>query len=105
MELCFKGAYFKQNGILYKQEHGTPMGSPVSVVLAELTLQALEKKMFSEAPSQPLLWKRYLDDVIAMLPKNQIENHLHYINTLNPHLKFTVEREENKRLPFLDLLI
>ena len=51
MELCFKGAYFKQNGILYKQEHGTPMGSSVSVVLAELTLQALEKKMFSDAPS------------------------------------------------------
>ena len=51
MELCFKGAYFKQNGILYKQEHGTPMGSPVSVVLAELTLQALEKKMFSDAQS------------------------------------------------------
>ena len=38
LDLCFKAAVFKQNNFVYQQEHGTPMGSPVSVVLAELTM-------------------------------------------------------------------
>ena len=38
IDICFKGAVFQQNNVIYKQEHGTPMGSPVSVVLAELSM-------------------------------------------------------------------
>lgn len=45
------------------------MGSPVSVVLAELTMQKLEERILSNSPSKPILWKRYLDDIIAILPK------------------------------------
>ena len=38
IDICFKGAVFQQNNVIYKQEHGTPMGSPVAVVLAELSM-------------------------------------------------------------------
>ena len=37
-DICLKGAVFQQNNVIYKQEHGTPMGSPVSVALAELSM-------------------------------------------------------------------
>ena len=76
------------------------MGSPVSVVIVELILQTLENEMFPNVPSQTLLWKRYIDDVIAMLSMDLIENHLHHISKLNLHSKFTVERE-NHVLPIL----
>ena len=32
--------------------------------------------MFEEAPHQPILWKRYLDDIFAFLPSNQVDAHL-----------------------------
>ena len=38
IDICLKGAVFQQNNVIYKQEHGSPMGSPVSVVLAELSM-------------------------------------------------------------------
>ena len=105
LDVCFQAAVFKHNDTIYKQEHGTPMGSPVSVVLAELTMQKLEKTMFEEAPYQPILWKRYLDDIFAILPTNQVDAHLSYLNSLNPYINFTIEREADSKLPFLDLLI
>ena len=61
--------------------------------------------MFALASPQPILWKRYLDDVLAIIPKNKIDHHLNFINSLNPSIQFTVDIEQNSRLPFLDLLI
>ena len=36
LNLCLTSTYFQYNGKLYKQLHGTAMGSPVSVVVAEI---------------------------------------------------------------------
>ena len=36
--LCKDANIFKWNDQIFKQLHGTPMGSPISVVLAELTM-------------------------------------------------------------------
>jgi len=69
------------------------MGSPISVVLAELTMQNLEKQIFDNSNVQLNLWKRYLDDIITILPEDEIENFLNFINALNPHFKFTCEVE------------
>jgi len=37
--LCLTSTYFQYNGKHYKQLHGTAMGSPVSVVVAEIVTQ------------------------------------------------------------------
>ena len=34
---------FQWNNTIYQQIQGTPMGSPISVVLAEMTMQSIEK--------------------------------------------------------------
>ena len=36
--------YFHYNGKHYKQLHGTAMGSPVSVVVAEIVMQNIEEQ-------------------------------------------------------------
>ena len=36
LNLCLTSTYFQYNGKHYKQLHGTAMGSPVSVVVAEI---------------------------------------------------------------------
>ena len=81
------------------------MGSPVSVVLAELVMQHIEQKMVIDAPCTPKIWRRYVDDVIAILPKDKVESYLNHINSLDPNIQFTIEKEVENCLPFLDLKI
>ena len=42
LNLCLTSTYFQYNGKHYKQLHGTVMGSPVSVVVAEIVMQNIE---------------------------------------------------------------
>ena len=41
LTLCLNSTYFQYNGKHYKQLHGTAMGSPVSVIVAEIVMQAI----------------------------------------------------------------
>ena len=43
LNLCLTSTYFQYNGKHYKQLHGTSMGSPVSVVVAEIVMQNIEE--------------------------------------------------------------
>ena len=44
LNLCLTSTYFQYNGKHYKQLHGTAMGSPVSVVVAEIVMQNIEER-------------------------------------------------------------
>ena len=68
-QICFNANIFQYNQKLYKQIKGTPMGSPMSVVLAELTMQNILSKMQNQMfnSNQFILWKRYVDDCIAII--------------------------------------
>ena len=49
---------------------------------------------------------RYIDDILVVIPKNtNIENKLRMLNNVNSKIQFTVEKETNKCIPFLDVLI
>ena len=103
--LCLQSCISQWDNQLYKQINGCPMGSPISVVLADLSKQYFEKIMLENSPYEPLFWKRYVDDVITSLPKNQVQNFLQYINSIDENIQFTCEMETNFEIPFLDLLI
>ena len=76
------------------------MGSPISVVIAELTMQNIEKKIDINCfnGNQILLWKRYVDDCIAIIKTTDIDAFLQYINNINHNIQFTVEIEQNNKL-------
>ena len=46
-----------------------------------------------------------MDDIIREIERAKIQEKLNEINQLHPKLKFTVEMEENGKLPFLDIEI
>ena len=48
-------------------------------------------------------WKRYVDDVFSIIPKGNRNKMLKYLNSIDPHIKFTIE-QPNKvgGIPFLD---
>ena len=59
----------------------------------------------SQCPTEfkPLFYRRYLDDTFAVFP-NEIcaDRFFNFINSLHNNVKFTIEKEQNCTLPFLD---
>ena len=105
IEICLEASVFQYNSICYKQIKGCPMGSPVSVVIAELSMQQIEAEIFNSSPWPIYLWKRFVDDVIAIVPSNNVDNFLDHINSINADIQFTCEKEQNNQLAYLDMNI
>ena len=80
------------------------MGSPLGPLFANIFMADFEKKNMKELKSLGVnLWYRYVDDIFATLSKPNIENKiLEFLNVQHPNIKFTIEKEEKKSLPFLD---
>ena len=101
--------YFLFRGQIYKQRFGAAMGSPVSPVVANLYMEFLEQKAIASAPLDcaPKLWKHYVDDILELVNKNQVDNLTDHLNQCDPtgNIKFTYEKEQDSSIPFLDTLI
>ena len=81
------------------------MGSPVSVVVAEIVMQYKEERALSTYQrTLPFLF-RYVDDTITALQQDDIESFHNHINEQNCDIQFTKEIEENGTIPFLDCLV
>ena len=55
------------------------------------------------SPVKAFFWKRYVDDVISAVSGNEAERLLSHLNSVEPSIQFTLEREKDRHLPFLDL--
>ncbi|PFX26293.1 hypothetical protein AWC38_SpisGene9004 [Stylophora pistillata] len=95
----------KYNGKHYKQLHGTAMGSPVSVVIAEIVMQNIEERALSTCRQTIPLWLRYVDDTFTAVRHDEIDAFHNHLNEQNTDIQFTREVEENGKLPFLDCLV
>lgn len=81
------------------------MGSPgVSVVVANLVMEVLETKAIDSFQHSPRVYKRYVDDTLCIMDKDQIDAFHSHLNRQNQHISFTVERYSDSGLPFLDTL-
>ena len=78
------------------------MGSPISATIADIVMEHVEETAISTAPHPPRWWFRYVDDSHSRLKKTQVNDFHNHLNSINPYLQFTIELEENRRLPFLD---
>nr|XP_023023996.1 uncharacterized protein LOC111512130 [Leptinotarsa decemlineata] len=106
-EHCLKNTYFIFDNQIYKQVEGAPMGSSLLPVIANLFMMHFEKEALNNSRLKPTLWKRYVDDIFIIWPhgKQELNRFVTYLNNIHPRIQFTTEREENRQLPFLDLLI
>ena len=100
--LCLQSTFFQYDGNFYQQLHGTAMGSPVSVVVAEIVMQRLEEKALATYTNSPPFWFRYVDDTLTSLHKDEKNNFLEHLNQQNPSIQFTIEPELNGKIAFLD---
>ena len=81
------------------------MGSPVSVVAAEIVMQNIEEQALATYSETLPLWLRYVDDTITAVHENQIKEFHEHLNEQNTKIQFTTEIEENGKIPFLDCLV
>ena len=105
LHLCLTSTYFQYNGKHYKQLHGTAMGSPVSVFVAEIVMQNIEEQALASYSETLPLWLRYVDDTITAVHESKIDEFHEHLNEQNTNIQFTKEIEENGKIPFLDCLV
>ena len=77
------------------------MGSPPAPPLSNIWLFKYESAIKDDAK----IFELYMDDILRTIKENLIENKLSEINSLHPNLKFTLQIEQNGKLPFLDIYI
>ena len=83
------------------------MGSPLVPSLANLFMSHYESKFLQhEKAKKVIFYKRYVDDIFCLFQsENEIQDFFDFINNQHQNIRFTLEKESNKALPFLDILI
>ncbi|XP_076058615.1 uncharacterized protein LOC143035632 [Oratosquilla oratoria] len=105
VNLCLDSTFFNFRDTVYHQRIGTPMGSPISVILAEITMQQFESEILAAAPTSLKLWTRSVDDVFAILKAKDVDGFLEHLNGKHETIQFEMEKEAEGELPFLDVLV
>ena len=96
-EIQFEGSF-------YQQISSTPMGSPLSSFLAEAVMQDLEHQVLLNN-TEVKLWDRYVDDVFSIVKTQHIRTLFDTINNITDRIAFTIEKEKDGQIAFLDVLL
>ena len=95
---------FSFNGQLYRQIDGVAMGSPLGPILANIFMGHLEASIADN--KLPILYDRFVDDTFSVFNcESDAEVFLNELNALHAKCRFTMEREVNGQLPFMDVLL
>ncbi|XP_011875873.1 PREDICTED: uncharacterized protein LOC105566460 [Vollenhovia emeryi] len=105
IDLVLSSTYFCFNGRFYEQIFGSPMGSPLSPILADIVMDDLETNCLQLLRFEVPVFFRYVDDIFAIVPKNRVSDMLNVFNNYHPRLKFTHETEINNSIAFLNTLV
>ena len=102
---CFSSTVFSYKNSLFKQIFGTPISSCISPIIASLYMEHVEHTAITTFHTPPTLWLRYVDDTFCILNKDHINDFHSHLNSIYSHIQFTIEKEHNFSLPFLDVLV
>ena len=100
LDLCLDNTYLCFRKTFYRQIFGVAMGSPISVIVANLVMESIENKMLKDFASPPRIWLRYIDDTFVVLKKTEVASFHKFINNIKNSIKFTVEQEVEKAISF-----
>jgi hypothetical protein len=79
------------------------MGLPLSPIIIDMVMEDLLDKVIYELGYDPLICVKYVDDLLFILPLEELENTYNIFNGYNEKIKFTMEMENEKTLPYLDV--
>lgn len=98
--------YFQFADTMYHQVQGTAMGTKMAPSYANIFMAELEEYLLDNYSTKPLLWKRYIDDILCIWPgpPSEVEDFIQYLNQSHPTIKFT-HSSSTTEVDFLDLTI
>ena len=78
------------------------MESPLGYSLANAFLAHHEQNWLGRYPLdyRPLYSRRYFDYIVVLFKSNQFQS---YLNSCHANMPFTIETEQNNKIPFLDV--
>ena len=106
-EFTTSGTYFLFQGMFYDQTDGSAMGSPVGPLLANLFMGYQETMWLNSfRECEIILYRRYIDDMICLFNcESDADKSFEFLNRKHPNIKFTFEKQVNKQISYLDVLI
>src|SRR3978361_1736395 len=78
------------------------MGATISPIIAQYVMDELLDSCVPKLSYRIPLLKKYVDDIICVIPEGGDNEILDIFNGYNPHIQFTIEKETNNSVPFLD---
>ena len=104
LHIVLRHNYFEFNSNVYRQIQGTAMGTKMAPSYANLFMDILETNFLRDEPIQPLLWKRYIDDILCIWhdTPDTLDALLTRLNDAHPTIKFT-SHTSTQQTTFLDL--
>ena len=107
LNFSLDNSYFQYNDQFYKQTTGGPMGSPLTVALAEIRVTETEQLALETSSQPPKHYRHFVDDGFGHFMNQQHANEfLRHINGLTNDLQYTIEHPTpDGSIPYLDVLI
>ena len=92
------------NSKFHNQIDGVAMGSLLAPVLANIFMGFHKSKWLNEYNlNKPKFYLRYVHDILAAFDNEQ--DSLNFLNNRHPNIKFTIEKQINHSIAFLDVFI
>ena len=81
------------------------MGFPLQTVIAGILMVELERRLLPMLHSYMTSWKCYLNDTIAYVETDAMENALSILTSFHGSIPFTYEKKNIGKVSFIDILI
>ena len=106
LKFVLKNNIFQFSGKIYHQVCGIAMGTTMAPALASIVVARYEEEYLDSLQQKPLVWRRYIDDVLTVWPYSRQEFSVFFegLNRMHPNLRFTMEISYIS-VQFLDLII
>ena len=107
LNFSLDNAYLEYNSLFFRQNIGGPMGSPLTVALAEIRVSYIEDLAIRNSTDPPSHYYHFVNDGFGHFRNRQhAESFLNHINSMAPDLEYTIEHPSaDDSIPFLDILI
>ena len=106
LQLCLSVRNFQFRGEHFELTDGLAMGAPASPAIANIYMTSFEEKALDTWPkNKPKAWYRFVDDVFSIIKQSDVKDFLDHLNSQHPSIKFTLEMEKDKKLPFMDVMV
>ena len=65
-------------------------------------MEEIEEMAIESTPVPPKIWKRYVENSFCIIKQNAVATFHDSLNSIDPHISFTIDSESNGRLSFLE---